>query len=385
MRKIRVLVVDDSIVVRRLVTDVLAADPSIEIAGTAPTGRIALARIPQVQPDVVTLDVEMPELDGLMTLREIRKSYPRLAVIMFSTVTERGAAATIDALSHGANDYVTKPANVGSVAAGMQQVRDQLIPKIKALCPETARGGAAPVLVAPVAAPGSAAGARAPAAPPKIARAAPPDQRVDVLAIATSTGGPNALSAILPALPGDLPVPVVIVQHMPPMFTRLLAEHLAKKCALTVSEAAAGDLIRPGHICIAPGDFHLVVARSGDAVRAQLQQGPPENSCRPAADVLFRSVAEVYGPHALGVVLTGMGQDGLRGSEMMRQRGGRILAQDEPSSVVWGMAGAVARAGIVDGVWPLSEIAQVIIRRVQHLRPNWRPKPAPASALVSGE
>src|SRR5512144_1353875 len=212
MRRVSVLVVDDSVVVRRLVSDVLSDDPDIEVVGTAANGRLALAKIPQVNPDLVTLDIEMPEMDGLAALRELRKSYPTLPVIMFSTLTERGAAATLDALSLGANDYVAKPANVGSVTASMDSVRTQLIPKIKAL------GGVA----VPRTPPGPTV------TPPVPGRRADPrghrPERVDVLAIGTSTGGPDALATVLAALPADLPVPVVVVQHMPPVFTRLFAE-----------------------------------------------------------------------------------------------------------------------------------------------------------------
>jgi two-component system chemotaxis response regulator CheB len=386
MRKIRVLVVDDSVVVRRLISDVLVADPAIEVAGIAATGRIALTKIPQLNPDLVTLDVEMPDLDGLGTLREIRKAYPKLPVIMFSTLTERGAAATVDALTCGANDYVTKPANVGSVTAAMEQVTHALIPKIKALCGACLQG-------APLAAPSRAftpvnGAPRALVAPAVVTFASPSlvEQRVEVLAIATSTGGPNALAALLPALPGNLPVPVVIVQHMPPMFTRLLAEHLTAKCAFGVSEAVSGEKLYANHAWIAPGDHHMIVAQNSPAgVVVRTHQGPPENSCRPAADVLFRSVADVFGARALAVVLTGMGQDGMRGSESIRSKGGRVLAQDEASSVVWGMAGAVARAGLADGVWPLDQLGALILRRLQVGRPDWRPMtvapPAAAAAL----
>jgi two-component system, chemotaxis family, protein-glutamate methylesterase/glutaminase len=369
MRKIRVLIVDDSVVVRRLVTDVLASEPTVEVVGTASTGQIALAKIPQINPDVVTLDVEMPVMDGLTTLREIRKIYPRLPVIMFSTLTERGAAATIDALALGANDYVTKPANVGSVSAGMEQVRHALLPKIRALCPSLGGPDVAAVAAKPMA--NAIAGTRVipmPSAP----RGGNVDIRVDLLAIACSTGGPNALAVLLPELPKNFPVPIVIVQHMPPMFTRMLAEHLSKKSQITVSEAVDGEPLRPGHALVAPGDYHLALVRRGAAIVTQLHRGPPENSCRPAADVLFRSVAELYPGHALGVVLTGMGHDGQRGSEHICATGGRIIVQDEASSVVWGMAGSVAHAGHADGIWPIGELGQVINRRIISGRPGWQ-------------
>jgi two-component system chemotaxis response regulator CheB len=358
MPKIRVLIVDDAVVVRRIVSDVLAADPDLEVVGTAANGRIALAKIPQVNPDVITLDVEMPEMDGLETLVEIRKLYPRLPVIMFSTLTERGAVTTLDALTLGASDYVTKPANVGSVAAAQQSLREQLVPKVKNLCGKPERCSPVPLKVSQ-----SFARSLPPTSP---VRAAKP---VDIVAIGVSTGGPNALAQVVPEFPADFPVPIVIVQHMPPVFTRLLAERLDAQSPLKISEAAFGDELRPGHIYLAPGNYHMIVKREGNKIRMQTNQEPPENSCRPAVDVLFRSVADVYGAGSFGVVLTGMGQDGLRGCERIREVGGQNIAQDEASSVVWGMPGFVAKAGLADQVLPLKEIAAEIIRRVGKGRP----------------
>jgi two-component system chemotaxis response regulator CheB len=344
--KIRVLIVDDAVVFRRLVAEELSADPTLEVVGTAANGKIALARLPQVNPDLVILDVEMPELDGLATLREIRKAYPRLPVIMFSALTERGAAATLDALALGATDYFTKPTSADGLNASLRVIREELVPEIKALCGRAA----APMVAAPL------------SAGPPTARG---ESRVEVVAVATSTGGPNALAELFAGLPADLPVPVVIVQHMPPMFTRLLAERLSAQSALRVEEGRPGGLLRPGHAWIAPGDHHMIVARDGAETRVLLHQDPPENSCRPAADVLFRSVARAFGPAALAVVLTGMGQDGLRGCEAVREAGGQVIAQDEATSVVWGMPGFVARAGLADRVLPLAMIAPEVVRRVR--------------------
>src|SRR5262245_40755335 len=344
MRKIRVLVVDDSVVIRRLLTDILSQDPEIEVAGSAHNGRIALQQLTQLNPDLVPLDIEMPEMDGLATLPELRKTYPKLPVIMFSTLTARGAMATLDALARGATDYVTKPANVGSVSAGMQSVRDQLLPKIKALCPFNV----------------PAVPATAKSAPKRFATPLqPPRQKrtCDVIVIGSSTGGPQALGTVLKALPGSVPVPIVIVQHMPPVFTRHLADRLNQESALTVKEAQGGETLEPGHAFIAPGDFHLELRRDGVAVKTVLNQGPPENSCRPAVDVLFRSAANVYGSGCLAVVLTGMGQDGLRGGEHVVRAGGALIAQDEASCVVWGMPRAVTEAGLASHVVPLTAVA----------------------------
>jgi two-component system chemotaxis response regulator CheB len=354
MAKIRVLVVDDSVVIRRLVTDVLTSDPDIEVAGVAANGRIALDKVTQVNPDIVTLDVEMPEMDGLQALKALRKTHPKLPVIMFSTLTERGGVTTLEALSLGASDYVAKPANVGSTTAGMARVREELIPKIKGLCGRTV-----------IAQPSMVAAPRPPAKrEPLAANVSILNRRVEIVAIGTSTGGPNALAELIPQIPGDFPVPIVIVQHMPPIFTKLLAERLCAKSAIGVREAAPGDDLRAGAAHIAPGDFHMVVEKNGTRARIELNQNPPENSCRPAVDALFRSVARNYGASALGVILTGMGQDGLRGCEQIREAGGQILAQDEASSVVWGMPGFVARAGLADQILPMDWIAGEIARRV---------------------
>jgi len=354
MRKIRVLVVDDSVVIRRLLTDALGQDPSIEVIGTAPNGKIALAKLPQLSPDLITLDIEMPEMDGLATLAPLRQQYPKLPVIMFSTLTERGACATLDALSLGATDYVTKPANVGSVTAAMQTVKDQLLPKIKALCPFGADFGPAP------------AAARA-VRPTSAVVAARPCRR-DVVVIGSSTGGPQALTTVLAKLPVGFPVPILIVQHMPPVFTKQLAARLDQNCALEVAEASGGESLRPGLVLIAPGDHHLELRRSGVDVITVLHQGPAENSCRPAVDVLFRSAAEVYGAGCLAAVLTGMGQDGRLGAERIVQAGGAVVAQDEKTSVVWGMPRAVAEAGLAGRVLPLESIAQELQRAATYGR-----------------
>lgn len=364
MRRIRVLVVDDAVVVRRLVTDILSADPELEVVGVAANGRIALQKIAQLTPDLVTLDVEMPEMDGLETIVEIRKTWHTLPVIMFSTLSERGGTATLEALSRGATDYVTKPANVGSVTIAQQRIREELIPRIKSLCGRVLR----PVVArpAPWRTPDTLASRSAPAATGAalLARSRALHERIAIVAIGSSTGGPNALAAIIPKLPADFPVPIVVTQHMPPMFTRLLAERLNGLSKLTVREATPGAILTPGTVWIAPGDFHLVLSPSGPQVQLTLTQDPPENSCRPSVDVMLRSVVHCYGRRVLSVILTGMGQDGLRGSEEVKAIGGTILAQDEATSVVWGMPGFVARAGIAESVLPLDHVAQAIIDRV---------------------
>ncbi len=344
VESIAVLVVDDSVVVRRIVTSLLSEDPDIRVAGTAASGRSALEKIEQIRPDVLTLDLEMPEMDGLETLRHLRRLHPRLPVIMFSTLTERAAAATLEALSLGARDYVTKPATVGSPDAALEIVRSQLIPKIKALVPRGCRTLEAARTVR--------------SARPALSGARPP--RTDphgILAIGSSTGGPDALARIVPELPADLPVPVVIAQHMPPIFTGLFAQRLDRVSKLTVVEGQPGMRLEPGLLVVAPGDCHLLVVEEHGVLRVATNQEARQNGCRPAVDVLFRSVATVFGARVLACVLTGMGQDGLRGSEQLRARGAEIVIQDEPTSVVWGMPGAIATAGLADRILPLPAIA----------------------------
>jgi two-component system chemotaxis response regulator CheB len=352
-----VLVVDDSVVIRRLVAHALEQEPLIEVVGVASNGAIALQRIPQFNPDVLTLDIEMPVMDGLETLKCVRRDYPQLRVIMFSTLTERGASVTMEALTLGADDYVTKASNEGSLDRSMTRLREDLIPKIKQFfhLPVQSRTG---IGTEPIHA----------TAPPPVWQGTPVLHKMrvrpKVLVIGVSTGGPTALGAILPTLPAGFPLPVLVVQHMPPLFTQLLAERLHANCELPVAEATQGALVEAGKILIAPGDFHLKVASSSAGARVCLDQTSPLNSCRPAVDALFSSIGEVYGGAVIAVVLTGMGQDGLRGAEILKAHGASILAQDEATSVVWGMPGAVVNAGLADRVLPLNQVVPEILRIV---------------------
>jgi two-component system, chemotaxis family, protein-glutamate methylesterase/glutaminase len=348
-RKVRVLVVDDSVVMRRILSEVISADPVLEVAAYAANGQIAISLLNQVAPDIVTLDVEMPVMNGLATLKAMRVAGHKLPVIMFSTLTERGAEATIDALALGASDYVAKPSGGGDYNAARERIREAVVPKIKALCRRLL-----------------------PASP----RSAVPTHRhtnavhrlksepVKVLAIGCSTGGPNALAEILPAIPEDFPAPILIVQHMPPTFTRFLAQRLTTLCRMPVAEAIEGTVLCPGVMWVAPGGNHMLVERDQGTARMRINQSARENSCRPSVDVLFRSVAQVFHGSTLAVVLTGMGQDGLRGCEQLSSVGAEILVQDEATSIVWGMPGFVARGGFADAVLPLSSIGPHIVRRV---------------------
>src|ERR687894_259644 len=345
------MVVDDSVVVRKIVTDVLSADPDIEVVGTAVNGKIAVGKLDQLKPDLVTMDIEMPEMNGIEAVRTIRAARNRVPIVMFSTLTERGASATLDALSAGANDYVTKPANVGSVGQSMESVREQLIPRIKVLTgrPVTTARSAAPVPPPRAAAPRTG-----------------PGKKPAVLVIGSSTGGPEALAKVLPQLPASLPVPVLLVQHMPPVFTRQFAQRLDRLSPLRVVEASDGSPLLPGTVHLAPGDHHLVV-RGGSgrvALSTGLNQGPPENFCRPAVDPLFRSAVTAYDGAVLAVVLTGMGSDGRNGAAEIRAAGGTVVVQDQNTSVVWGMPGAISQAGYADEVLPFDRIPEALSRQV---------------------
>jgi two-component system chemotaxis response regulator CheB len=353
-KKFRILLIDDSLAVRHVLTNVISSDPQLELAGTASNGRIGLDRIEQLQPDLVVMDIEMPEMDGLATLAEVRKKRKRLPVIMFSALTHRGAASTLEALSLGADDYVPKKSNSMGLAESIEELRRTLLPKIHALCsrdlPEPPMPAAAAAKAAPV--------------PPRQA-----ERKIELVVLGISTGGPEILWKVLPDIPADLPVPMVMVQHMPPIFTRLLADRLSSKCQMPVKEAEGGEQLLPGTVWLAPGGKHLQITSTGEALYLRLDETtPPRNFCRPSVDVLFESAVKVAGPGTLGAVLTGMGRDGLQGCELIRKAGGQIVVQDQATSVVWGMPGAVARAGLADSIKPMAEIMPEIVKRVMKFR-----------------
>lgn len=342
--KIRVLVVDDSAVIRRILVEALSGNPRIEVIGTAANGALAIERVKALKPDLVTLDIEMPEMDGLAALREIKKFDRKIRVIMCSTLTERGATVTMDALAIGADDYITKSALSG--------LKAQLLAKVRQFFPDSAL----PLSKCSFVPTPQASRPSAPA--PRLVQ-----RPAQAILIGVSTGGPNALAELIPALPADLPLPVLIVQHMPAMFTRLLAERLNSASKLNVVEASEGMNVEPGNVYIAPGDFHMTVQREVRGVAIKLNKDPMENSCRPAVDVLFRSAAAVYNGATVAVILTGMGQDGHKGVRQLRSMGSTVIAQDEASSVVWGMPGYVVRDGLADHVCPLHAIAPEIVRQ----------------------
>lgn len=356
MEPIKVLVVDDSVVIRRLLTAVIDAATDMEVVGYSTNGRLALEKIAQLQPDLVSLDVMMPEMNGIECMQEIRKRFGSLPVIMFSSLTEEGAAVTLEALDAGANDFVTKPWKTDGFADSVGQVSEQLLSKIRALAgPGVRQQPAAPLPQAvPVA-----------TSPKPTARQAPgiqrgPRQDVKAIVIGSSTGGPNALNEVFGSLPKDLDVPILIAQHMPPMFTKLLAERLAKRSGYVVREAVDGQVLVGGEVVIAPGDYHMRVQREGTEVVTRLSQDEPVHSCRPAVDPMFLSARDVWGGALLAVVLTGMGCDGAAGAAEIAKAGGRVFAQDEATSVVWGMPGATVEAGAADKVLALKDVASEI-------------------------
>lgn len=365
--QIKVMIVDDSVVMRKILSDIISADRQMEVVGTAANGKIALQKIRSLAPDVITLDIEMPEMNGLELLTELQREYPKIRVIMVSSHTERGASATLDALALGASDYLCKPNGTTPGETVLNQFAEELLPKLKAvrrhstaLLTEESEAHSPPAL-------GSVPGAASKAVLSPVGYMR--KRQIEIVAIGVSTGGPMALGRVIPELPRDLNVPIVIVQHMPPMFTAMLAERLDSQSEYRVVEAEAGLPVEPGTAYIAPGNYHLLLKQSGsEGIITALNQEPMENSCRPSVDVLLRSVASHYGDRSLTVILTGMGVDGMKGCGRIKQAGGSVIVQDKDSSVVWGMPGAVAQAGYADAILPISEIASEIAARVYDSR-----------------
>ena len=356
--KFKVLIVDDSAVIRGLVGRWLRDEPSISVVATASNGLIALEALDDHEVDVVILDIEMPEMDGMTALPMLLRKDPDLKIIMSSTLTADGAAVTLRALSLGAADYVPKP----TTTIGLQSsdnFRQQLVEKVKALgAARQDRGELEPA---------SKDGDTAPI--PRLyadkrvkLRLAPQAFKPQIIAVGSSTGGPQALSNFFSGLKAPLEVPMVVTQHMPPMFTKLLAGHLARLSKVPITEAVEGEAVENGHVYLAPGDYHLTVAAERGKKVIRLNQDPPENFCRPALDVMLRSVVHSYDSSILTVILTGMGSDGRKGAEAVVESGGVVIAQDQATSVVWGMPGAVATAGLCSAVLPLEDVAPAVMR-----------------------
>ena len=373
--RLRVLIVDDTVVYRRILSDVVEAMDGVVLVGTAPHGRLALAKLEQAPADLVLLDVEMPEMDGLEALQEIRRRHPATSVVMISGASLSSAGTTMRCLELGALDFLRKPEG-SDAEASRGELKEKLRPLLRHVqmrvnlrgSADRDGGSAAPGPQAHVAVPPHSG---APPAP-RPSRSAPVPGRIDVVGIGVSTGGPNALAEVIPRLPADFPVPILLVQHMPPLFTDSLAEHLDQKSKVSVREARDGEPVVPGRVYIAPGGKHMVVRRlpDGEAPIIGLNENPLENSCRPSVDVLFRSMAAQYDGNMLAVVMTGMGTDGCEGVRAMKRRGCQCLTQGEASCIVYGMPLSVDEAGLSDEQVPLDRLADRITRLVRKGRGN---------------
>jgi len=348
-KPVKILVVDDSAFMRKAISLMLESDPGIKVIGTAKDGEESIAKVIELKPDLVTMDIEMPRMDGLTALKRIMEVAP-LPVLMVSSLTAEGAKATLDALELGAVDFI--PKQLSYVPLDIAKIKDDLLKKIKA--------------IAGAALPRRLGRGVANSKPPLMTSSRPELRRkAHIVAIGTSTGGPPTLQAIIPKLPEDFPVGVLIVQHMPPGFTKSLAERLNGLSRITVKEAEEGDEIARGLTLIAPGDKHLTVRREGTKIWAHLSDFPQGLSFKPSVDVMASSVADVYGAASLGVILTGMGSDGLEGLGKIKEKGGMVIAQDEETSIIYGMPKAVVEAGIADRVTPLGSIASQIVKMVR--------------------
>ncbi len=355
----RILVVDDSCLFQRLLSDVINAGDGLEVVGVASNGKIALSMIEELRPNLITLDILMPEMDGIQTLMELKKTWPSIRTVMVSSLTSEGSDAALDALALGASEYAVKPTTGGGIAAVRSILADDLVPKIEALCGVEKQQVSSECSIKDPGVPADFGLSRVKTRKRSVKGA------IDLVAIGVSTGGPDALAKLLSQLPADIGVPVVIVQHMPAEFTAKLAKRLDGGSALQVVEAQLGDTLQPGVVYVAPGSFHMVLERNGGDVVVNLNQDEPENSCRPSVDPLFRSIPPIYGSKCLGVIMTGMGADGLKGSEALSAAGCPIIVQDKPTSIVWGMPKLVAMAGLAQEEVPLDRMADVVSRYVK--------------------
>jgi two-component system chemotaxis response regulator CheB len=362
-KKIRVLVADDSAFMRKIIGDILAADPGIEIVGRARNGIEAIVLLSELKPDVMTLDMEMPGKNGIEVLREIMSTNPT-PVVMVSSLTKEGANVTMQALKLGAVDFVTKPS--GTISLDMEKVGGELMQKVRG----ASRAMLKNALIHP--APQKSASFASMAKSPDNPAPSPLTRREitgkpEMVVIGASTGGPNALQTVIPALPSDFPLPILIVQHMPPGFTTSFAQRLNENSGLSVFEACDGMPIRKGVVLVAPGGYHLVAERRGAELVCGLRETPPVRSVRPSADVLFKSVAETTVGSTLAVVLTGMGKDGYDGVKLLRAKGAYVLVESKETCVVYGMPGAIAGDGLADEILPIDAMAEGISRAVRQM------------------
>jgi len=372
-RNLRVLVVDDTIVYRKAVSDVIEEIPGVELAGVAHNGKIAMAKIKSLKPDILTLDIEMPQMNGIEVLAELKKHYPDVGAIMLSTLTDEGSHMTMKALDLGAFDFILKPQATNQIE-GKKEIRASLEPVLKAFKNSKNRAGlrgkrtgltrSAPGLTPKSTRPVTQA---KPLRPLGSGRTTVSRGKSEIVTIGISTGGPNALNQMMPKLPGNLGVPILIVQHMPPVFTKSLAASLDKKCAISVKEAENGENILPNVAYIAPGgkQMKLVAGTDGQHRRIKITDDPPENSCKPSVDYLFRSVSDYYVGRTTAVIMTGMGSDGTKGLAILKDKSAYTIGQDESTCIVYGMPKAPAELGYLDTVVPLHKIADEIVKSVK--------------------
>ena len=377
-KKIKVLVVDDTIVYRKAVSDILQEIPGVEVVGVAHNGQIAVSKIKTLKPDLLTLDIEMPQMNGIEVLQYLRNNAPAVSAIMVSTLTSEGGDMTMKALELGAYDFILKP-TASNINESKKYLRDNLAPLIKAF--QTGRTAIGSIqtqrpMRSTFSAGNGAAGPRGSArkinatVPGGYSQPAPRARRKEkseIVTIGISTGGPNALAKMMPMIPKDIGVPILIVQHMPPVFTKSLANSLNQKCSIQVKEAEDREPIQANTAYIAPGgkQMKLVAAHDGIHRLIKLTDDPPENSCKPSADYLFRSIGDYYVGRTTAVIMTGMGSDGTRGLQVLRQKGAYIIGQNEATCVVYGMPKAPAELGLLDRVVPLEKIADEIIQSVR--------------------
>ncbi len=356
----RVMIVDDSAVVRGLFARWLEATPHIKVVNTSSNGEMALRNLKSSDPEIVILDIEMPVLDGLTALPKILASQPGVQVLMASTLTKRNAEISLRALSMGAADYVSKPESSREVTTSLS-FKEDLISKVVSLATAKRQQTGGEVFKPDQRSSSAVKGIVSAAFRQQGALRPISSSRPRIIGVGSSTGGPQALLKFLNSIKENLRLPVLITQHMPASFTAILSDHLARATGLPCKQARNGDVLQTGHVYVAPGEYHMTVVKEDGVKKIRLIQTPPENFCRPSVDPMFRSLAEVFGPAVLGVILTGMGQDGLKGSESIVAAGGTIIAQDQQTSIVWGMPGAVSEAGLCSALLPLDEIGPQVV------------------------
>ncbi len=360
-RKLRALVVDDTVVYRKILSDLLLEHPDIEVVGTASNGQMAVDRAKQLKPDLVTLDLEMPVMDGLEAIPLLKKDHPEMAILMVSALTTAGAQTTMKALQAGAMDFITKP-DSSSMAASQLEIKQQLNSILRGVISKfkiraALKGGHQQSGIKTSPAPVSTSSDSVMARMSKITA----QTRPEVIAIGISTGGPQALTKVIPKLPGNLKLPVLIVQHMPPVFTQALADSLSKISSLTILEAADGQRLEKGKVYIAPGGKQMKIVKEIAHNKIIITDDPPENHCKPSVDYLFRSLSNVYKGNVLSVIMTGMGNDGVTGMRLLKRHGAKTIAQDQQSCTVFGMPMEAIKAGVVDKIVSLDNIAQEIL------------------------